>query len=286
MRRFVEAGGRLVVGGPGGAGLARPAARPAADAGRRRATGWPTSPAPVPEVQGVRAVRSSRRRLVRRRRRPAAGARRDGGARCSPSRDVGRGRIVLLADASPLQNRLLDQADNAALGLALAGPSRPPVLFAEGAARLRPVDAASPRSRPAGVWALLGLALAALVLALVRGPAGSARPSGRAASSAAAAARVRRVARPQLARTQRPRQRRREPRTGRGARCCAAGLRPATRPDAALRAAARRFGVEEDEVDALLDPEADRRDLLAAGRTRCARLAAAASERRGEGGIA
>jgi len=42
---------------------------------------------------------------------------------------AGRGRIALVADPSPLQNRLLDEADNAALALALAGPG--PVTFVE-----------------------------------------------------------------------------------------------------------------------------------------------------------
>lgn len=43
----------------------------------------------------------------------------------------GDGRFSLLADASPLQNRLLDDADNAAFGLALAGEGRRPVVFVE-----------------------------------------------------------------------------------------------------------------------------------------------------------
>ena len=42
---------------------------------------------------------------------------------------AGDGRIALVADASPLHNRLLDEADNAALALALAGPG--PVTFVE-----------------------------------------------------------------------------------------------------------------------------------------------------------
>ena len=42
---------------------------------------------------------------------------------------LGTGTIVLVADASPLQNRLLGHADNAALALALAGDR--PVVFAE-----------------------------------------------------------------------------------------------------------------------------------------------------------
>ena len=38
---------------------------------------------------------------------------------------TGRGRVSLLADSSPLQNRLLGEADNAALALALAGRDGP-----------------------------------------------------------------------------------------------------------------------------------------------------------------
>ena len=39
---------------------------------------------------------------------------------------VGRGRLALLADASPLQNRLLARAADAKLGLSLAGPAERP----------------------------------------------------------------------------------------------------------------------------------------------------------------
>jgi hypothetical protein len=46
--------------------------------------------------------------------------------------DVGEGKAQLLADSSPLQNRLLDEADNAALGLALVDPGRD-VAFIESA---------------------------------------------------------------------------------------------------------------------------------------------------------
>lgn len=45
--------------------------------------------------------------------------------------DVDRGRVVALADASPLQNRLLAEAGNAAFGLAAAGERGRPVRFAE-----------------------------------------------------------------------------------------------------------------------------------------------------------
>jgi len=44
---------------------------------------------------------------------------------------VGKGRVVALADSSVLQNRLLDHYDDAAFGLAVAGPSGAQVSFAE-----------------------------------------------------------------------------------------------------------------------------------------------------------
>jgi Domain of unknown function (DUF4350) len=45
---------------------------------------------------------------------------------------LGKGDIIFLADISPLTNAYLDQADNAAFGIALAGSSSQPVVFAEG----------------------------------------------------------------------------------------------------------------------------------------------------------
>jgi hypothetical protein len=45
---------------------------------------------------------------------------------------VGRGEIFFLADPSPLENAFLASADNAALGLALAGDAGRPVVFPEG----------------------------------------------------------------------------------------------------------------------------------------------------------
>jgi hypothetical protein len=55
-----------------------------------------------------------------------------GGRRSLTFEPGGPGRTVLLADASPLHNRLLGRADNAAFGLSLAGESSRPVVFAEG----------------------------------------------------------------------------------------------------------------------------------------------------------
>src|SRR5204862_7578932 len=54
-----------------------------------------------------------------------------GGAVVLAGASVGNGRVLLLADPSPLQNRLLGRRDNAELGLALAGPPGRPVAFLE-----------------------------------------------------------------------------------------------------------------------------------------------------------
>lgn len=79
----------------------------------------------------------------------------------------GRGRVLLVADASPLENRLLDRADNAALALALAGDRQRPVRFAEavhGYGESRGLGALPGRWR----LALLGLALAIALWMLAR----------------------------------------------------------------------------------------------------------------------
>jgi hypothetical protein len=93
---------------------------------------------------------------------------------------VGRGTIVFVADPTPLQNQLLGTADNAALGLALAGGANRTVVFPEG------VHGYGPSSGLAAIptaWkvALVGLAIAGLVLMWARGrrlgpPEDSSRP--------------------------------------------------------------------------------------------------------------
>jgi hypothetical protein len=80
---------------------------------------------------------------------------------------VGRGSIMFLADASPIENARLARADNAAFGLQLAGATPRPVEFIEGVhgyGETRGLDAI-PRQ-----WkiALLVLAAAAVVLAWSR----------------------------------------------------------------------------------------------------------------------
>ena len=162
--RFVERGGRLVAGGQGSEALAE------ALAGAQRSGG----PAPrevrvlgragqVSEVAGVREVASAGEaawtaagRAV-----PALGGGTADEALLVVA-DRGEGRAALLADASPVQNRLLDRADNAALSLGLAGEPGRPVAFLESVHGFVPTAglAALP-----GRWqaALIGLALAALV---------------------------------------------------------------------------------------------------------------------------
>jgi len=172
--------------------------------------------------------------------------------------------VYLLADSSPLQNRLLAKADNAALGLALAGPQARPVEFLEsyhGYGRSSGLSAL-PLS-----WKLLlgGLALAALVYVVARGRRfGPPQAEGRelppprreyvdslAASIARSRSRadavepVRREVRDTLLR------------------------RAALAPDAgddAVREAARRFGLEDADAEALLEPVRNDADVLAVGR--------------------
>ena len=80
---------------------------------------------------------------------------------------AGEGRIVFVADPSPLQNRLLGEADNAALALALAGPG--PVTFVEsvhGYGTATGLAALPDRFR----WALVLLGLSGLLLIVARWP--------------------------------------------------------------------------------------------------------------------
>jgi hypothetical protein len=82
-------------------------------------------------------------------------------------RRVGEGEIALVADPSPLQNRLLDEGDNATLALALAGDG--PLTFLEephGYGNTTGLAALPDRFK----WALVLLGLAAIVLIVARWP--------------------------------------------------------------------------------------------------------------------
>ncbi len=263
LRRFVAAGGRLVAGGAGPAPWLR--------ALLERPPAWfPGGPAraapvvPVPEIGGARSVATA-----------GEGSWSDPGgalpALGDPDRPllvvaaIGRGRVALIADPSPLQNRLLAEADDAALGLALAGPAGRRVVFAEAA---HGYGAATGLSAIPRNWqlALVGLVLAALVAIAARwrrlGPPdreeeGAGPPARRLYVDALAAA---------LARTRRPAE-------------ASAPLRAAARDRLARRtglahdadaaeaqAAAVRLGLDPEEARALLAGPADEGELLAAGR--------------------
>jgi hypothetical protein len=155
---WVRAGGRLVAGGTRDASwldsvLDDPPEWQPADRGRADVL------VPVGETAGVRTVRTAEgggwHRLGRAL--PVVGPGREPLVAVARS---GRGSVALVADASPLQNRLLDEADNAALGIGLAGGR--PTAFLEtvhGYGAARGVAGLPERVR----WALLGLLLAGLV---------------------------------------------------------------------------------------------------------------------------
>ena len=257
LGHFVRDGGRLVLGGPlAGRGIL-PRAPLWVPAGPRSAR----PSAAVPETTGLRSVVSAGEGgfSALGGAQPALG---DAPALLAVAR-AGRGRALLLADSSPLQNRLLARADNAALGLALAGPAGRPVTFVEsvhGYGRATGLAAIPLRWRYALAFAVLAglLWLAsrarrlgppeltgetptparrehveALALGLRR-----ARDAGVALEPVQAAARAQVIRR--------------------------AALRPDA-PDAAVRDAALRLGFEEDEAAALCGArDADR--ALALGR--------------------
>lgn len=254
LRQFVEAGGRLVAGGPNTGWLTQVVQRPPHGVARGTRSF---------RARGVGAVLSSGVRSWT----DAGGSMvlaRSGDSILAVSRRVGDGTVLALADASPLQNRLLGERANAAFGLELAGPRGRPVDFLEtyhGYGRSSGI-AALPLS-----WKLLlsGLALSALVLMVARG-----RRFGPPES------RVRELAPPRqlyvdsigaiLARTRR----RDEAVAPVRRRVRELVLRRAALPpdadDDALRVAGRRLGVSDDEIDALLRPARDDGDVLTIGR--------------------
>jgi Domain of unknown function (DUF4350) len=157
LRRFAERGGRVVAGGEPGPWTATllGAHDPPQWEDSGPETASPTGAAP--ETAGVARVKTS-----------GDGRWKEQGVLGSLLlvRTAGRGRIALLADTSPLQNRLLGQADNAAFALALGG--RGPLTFVEsihGYGPQRGLAAIPPRFG----WALIGLLLAALVFMAARG---------------------------------------------------------------------------------------------------------------------
>lgn len=273
LRRFVEVGGTLVLGGPSAASAARglledPPGPPAGGIAEARLL------APVPEVAGVASVRSAGEAswAAAGEALPVLGS---GSRTLAAVATPGEGRLVLLADASPLQNRLLDAADNAAFGLALAGPAGAPVVFVEsvhGYGRASGLRAIPTSWR----WALAGLLLAGLLFMLARGrrlgpPERETRalpPPRRDYVESLAAT---------LAKTKGP--------------AATAPLRAAARerlerrthgepPD--LEGTARRLGLSEEEARAVLAPPAGGTDIMALGRALARLEAGPGATTRGE----
>jgi hypothetical protein len=134
VARFVEDGGRLVAVGP-----------PLVDTLRRvvdDSISWRDGIVldarplvPVPETVGVVTVSSGASGMWGNTGAalPVLGQGGQQGQALAAVANVGRGRVVLIADAALLYNALLAETDNAAFGLAVAGSPDRPVFFAEAA---------------------------------------------------------------------------------------------------------------------------------------------------------
>lgn len=260
LAHFVQSGGRLICGGLQSRWLKELISQPPSLAPIPIDGAVPT--APVPEVEHIAHVRSSE---------PAAWTRTHGAVPALGTsdlsllavQDLGRGRIEFLASASPLQDDLLAADDDAALGLALAGPASRPVVFAEDAHGFGNTGLGA---IPAPVrWLLFGFLLAALLwigsrIRRLGPPTPSERPLPpprrlfveslaqtllRSRGSRAAVTPLRNAARDRLLRL--------------------ASL-PADASDDAVREAAIRFGLDEAEVRAIVGFPSDDDALVAAGR--------------------
>jgi hypothetical protein len=261
LRRFVENGGRLVVGGALRGSITSLLARPPGPSTRGVRHARPLVRSR--ELAGIRDVRTAALRAWAR---PGAAAPLLGaqGKIELAAAVLGKGTVFLLADASALQNRLLGASDNAALGLALAGPPGRPVAFLEtyhGYGRSSGL-AALPLA-----WKLLlaGLALAALTYMVARGrrlgpPESRQRdlPPARQQYVESIATIIARSKRPDEAVAP-------VRRHAREALLQRSGL-PPDADDVAVLAAARRLGVPDDEARALVEPARGDADVLAVGR--------------------
>jgi hypothetical protein len=164
LQRFAERGGRVIAGGlkPGDwmSGLGTPPVweRGGTESAHVAVPSSATGPARTVRTAGEGHWRAGRDALP-----IVTGA--DGPIVLL--RRVGSGEIALVADPSPLQNRLLDEADNAAFALALAGDGL--LVFVEGPHGYG--NAIGLAALPARFkWALVLLALSALVLIVARWP--------------------------------------------------------------------------------------------------------------------
>jgi len=128
LREFLQAGGRLIASDDGSGWVRRvlPKAPRATAVGVAEARPLRQ----IPELAHVQLVRTAAQRAWTTSSSTVAAL---GTAQRSilDVASIGKGRVLLLADASFLQNQLLARDDNAELALALAGPTRRPVVFFE-----------------------------------------------------------------------------------------------------------------------------------------------------------
>jgi hypothetical protein len=262
LRRFVAAGGRLIAGGEG-SGWLRTILAPAPERDAQRAIRDAKPIAPGVELAGVARVRaggfggwaSAGAAL------PLLGNDRAALVDVAP---IGTGRLLLLADPTPLQNGLLGAQDNARLGLNLAGANRRPVAFLE--AYHGYGKASGLRAIPFR-WKLLlaGLVLATLTYMVARG-----RRLGPPEAETRDLAPPRRIYVESLAGTLSKTRRPREAvaplqRHVREAVAQRAGLPPGA-DDTTMRAAAARLGVPGAEIDAMLTDARTDAQVIAVGR--------------------
>lgn len=264
---FVRRGGHLVAGGAGaGEWLAAVLDDPPVMSGRGTETARPAGFPPAPEVEGVGRVRAAEFGSWAEQGGLEPILRGDNGRVIALAGDVGRGRVVAVADPSPVHNALLALDDNAAFALgAVGGPDRR-VLFAEGAHGYGQGEGLSALPRR---WrlALAGLGLAAAVWLVARSrrlgpPEDEARvlPPPRWAYVDAVAGTLARTGRPAEA-SEPVRRRARELIARR------TGLPPDAEPDD-LYQAAIRLGLPADEAAAVVGAPApiEEAGILAAGR--------------------
>lgn len=121
LRDFVESGGRLVAGGRRPDWLDDVLFDPPA---------WTTGPAEYTHAPGFPGIEPAGEGAWFDEGSGSATVGRPGASLVVETRQ-GDGVAVLVADVSFLQNRLLDEGSNAALGLELAGDERRPVVFVE-----------------------------------------------------------------------------------------------------------------------------------------------------------
>ena len=262
VEAFVRSGGRLVGAGP----RANPALRRALGADLDWASAGVESSrpvVPVAEVVGIDEVRAGGSGSWRR---TGAGlpVLADGDRVLAAVAAVDGGRVIAVADSSVFHNAFLGEAGNAAFALAVVGERGRPVLFAEeahGYGRSLGLGALPSAWR----WAAAVAALAGLAWMWSKGrrfgppdePVRDLPPPRRAYADAVGAT---------LARTREPAAAaRRLQRAARRRVVARAGL-PPDAADGDVVAAARRMGLEGEELAALTEAAAGDDDVVAAGR--------------------